>query len=158
MTYASNTPLETRLGLKDGQRVAWVGLPTQLSFLALSRLFARAEMLLPARELTPGPLDILHILPLPASALESELPMALQRPAPRGPRWVRWPGAGPAAPRRWRSRLRRTAPGSIVPFTSAANTSIVLLSSRTLPGQEWRTSSGRAWGTISTVRPSSTDV
>jgi hypothetical protein len=98
MTDASDTPLETKLGLKDGQRVAWIGLPTELGFLALSRLFARTEMALRARELTAGPFDMVHIFTLSAAVLDSELPMALERLAPGGMLWVSWPDAAAEVP------------------------------------------------------------
>lgn len=79
------------LGLAHGSRAAWVGLPTTLGVLTLARRFARTELVMRGRDLTPGPFDMIHIFTMSHGVLEAELPEARKRLAPAGVIWVSWP-------------------------------------------------------------------
>jgi hypothetical protein len=91
MAGSPGKPLADKLGLADHQRAGWVGLPVSLGFLALSRAFARSELVAHARELSAGPFDMIHLFTLSHAMLEAELPQALERLAPEGMIWVSWP-------------------------------------------------------------------
>lgn len=91
MAGYSNTPLDGKLGLKHGQRAGWIGLPKTLGGLALSRQFARAELVARARDLTARPFDMIHVFTASRAMLETDLQAALDRLAPDGMIWVSWP-------------------------------------------------------------------
>jgi len=91
MAGYSTTPLDKKLGLGNGQRAGWVGLPRNLSGLALSHRFARAELVSRARDLTKRPFDMIHVFTASREVLESDLPEARDRLAPDGMIWVSWP-------------------------------------------------------------------
>ncbi|MEZ5769099.1 MAG: DUF3052 family protein [Paracoccaceae bacterium] len=91
MAGYSGTPLDKKLGLAHGQRAGWVGLPRQLSGLALSYRFARAEMVSRARDLSPRPFDMIHIFTASRGVLEADLAEARTRLDPAGMIWVSWP-------------------------------------------------------------------
>jgi len=91
MSGYSNTPLDRKLGLENGQRAGWVGLPMTLGSLALSRQFARAELVARARDLTARPFDMIHVFTASRAMLDSDLQAALDRLDPDGMIWVSWP-------------------------------------------------------------------
>ena len=91
MAGYSGTPLDKKLGLAHGQRAGWVGLPRQLSGLALSYRFARAEMVSRARDLSPRPFFMIHIFTASRGVLEADLAEARTRLDPAGMIWVSWP-------------------------------------------------------------------
>ena len=91
MAGYSGTPLPKKLGLADGQRAGWVGLPITLGILALSNRFARSEMVARARELSGRPFDMIHIFTMSRSMLETDLEVARQKIVPDGMIWVSWP-------------------------------------------------------------------
>lgn len=91
MAGYSGKPLDQKLGLRDGQRVGWIGLPVTLGILPLTHRFARSEMVSRARELSPGPFDMVHLFTMSRGVLEAELPIVLDRLAPDGMVWVSWP-------------------------------------------------------------------
>ena len=91
MAGYSKTPLDRKLGLKDGQRAGWVGLPGHLGGLALSYRFTRAELVSRARDLTTRPFDMIHVFTASRAVLEADLQDALDRLDPNGMIWVSWP-------------------------------------------------------------------
>lgn len=91
MAGYSSTPLDKKLGLSHGQRAGWVGLPRNLSGLALSHRYARAELVARARDLTRRPFDMIHVFTASRAVLETDLPEAHERLAPDGMIWVSWP-------------------------------------------------------------------
>ncbi len=91
MAGYANTPLDKKLGLSHGQRAGWVGLPPNLSGLALSYRFARAELVSRARDLTRRPFDMIHVFTASRAVLETDLPEARDRLASDGMIWVSWP-------------------------------------------------------------------
>lgn len=90
--------LGNALGLAHGQRVAWVGLPAALGVLTIARRFARSELAIRGRDLSPGPFDMIHIFSMSQGVLEAELPEARKRLSPDGVIWVSWPAPEAAMP------------------------------------------------------------
>lgn len=90
--------VSTRLGLRHAQRAAWIGLPANLSFLPLTRNFARSEMVIRGRDLSDGPFDMIHIFTMSHAMLDAELPQVRRRLAPDGEIWVSWPAVGTGLP------------------------------------------------------------
>jgi hypothetical protein len=91
MTANPASQLGDTLGLAHGQRAAWIGLPTALGILTIARRFARSELVMRGRDLSPGPFDMIHIFTMSHGVLEAELPEARKRLAPSGTIWVSWP-------------------------------------------------------------------
>lgn len=91
MADDQDNSLDLRLGLEHGHRAAWVGLPASLVGLPLARRFRLSQMVIRARELSPGPFDMIHLFTMSHHVLEGELPLALERLAPGGMIWVSWP-------------------------------------------------------------------
>lgn len=91
MAGYSKAPLERKLGLKDGQRAAWIGLPDTLATLPRARAFAATERAARARDLPPGPYDIIHIFTDSRAELAADLATALDRLDPNGVIWASWP-------------------------------------------------------------------
>ncbi len=85
----SGTPLPRKLGLKDGQRVAFVGMPRAL---ALDRACGFAEVAVTGdwREVSEGA-DVVHLFTTEAAVLGAALPELRHRIAPAGMIWVSWP-------------------------------------------------------------------
>ncbi len=89
----SGTPLPRKLGLKDGQRAAFIALPDNLNWLAEAVPFL--ECLL--ADVPPGSgsnwsdLDIVHAFVTEASVLGGALPTLHKAIAPAGMIWVSWP-------------------------------------------------------------------
>lgn len=90
----SGTPLERKLGLKDGQRVAFVGLPETLAWLATAARFAGADQFdnwsdLPQRYGQKR--DVVHGFTADRDELESGLRWAKTAISDNGMIWVSWP-------------------------------------------------------------------
>lgn len=85
----SGTPLPTKLGLKDGQRVGFLALPRSLEWLTEARAFlavARTEA-----ELDEGGFALIHVFCTEAKRLTSSLPALIRTIAPDGMIWISWP-------------------------------------------------------------------
>jgi hypothetical protein len=113
----SRTPLPKKLGLKPGQRVAFVNLPADLLWLAEAEAFSElhreqgVEVLAPRQAQgeeflrTPSPhpesvegrgraaggLDLIHAFYTDAARLTADLPALRQAIAPSGAVWISWP-------------------------------------------------------------------
>lgn len=91
MAGYSKTPLDRKLGLKDGQRVAWIRVPDALAGLAQSHAFAAVETVARAEELSAAGFDVIHLFTASRAELAVELELARARIAPAGMIWVSWP-------------------------------------------------------------------
>lgn len=83
----SGTPLPKKLGLKDGQAVAFLGLPADLDDLRSAAVFARQQD-------TAGggdDLDFVHYFTKVRAAFEADLPRLRSAIRPDGMIWVSWP-------------------------------------------------------------------
>jgi hypothetical protein len=87
----SGTPLPKKLGLKDGQRVVFVGLPEQLSHLAESADFTSSKVLSAASKAFPANLDVVHVFTRDAALLDRMLDLGRKSIVPNGMIWVSWP-------------------------------------------------------------------
>lgn len=86
----SGTPLPKKLGLKDGQRAAFLGLPADLHWLTESVGFtflAEADRL----QRGAGPLDVIHAFFTRAADLAKALPHLMATIEPDGMIWISWP-------------------------------------------------------------------
>lgn len=94
MAGYSGTPLPKKLGLKDGQRVAFIALPGTLADLREAASFvAVTELEFPGRTggRLPQGLDVIHAFFDSAKALQSALPAFKAAIAPAGMIWISWP-------------------------------------------------------------------
>ncbi|MCK8464931.1 DUF3052 domain-containing protein [Aliiroseovarius sp. S1339] len=89
MTGYSGTPLAKKLGLKDGQRVAWINRPEALDDLATSRAFIVVDDI--ATGALVGPYDVIHYFTDSRAALGNTLPKLLSALDKDGMIWVSWP-------------------------------------------------------------------
>jgi hypothetical protein len=87
----SGTPLSRKLGLKDGQAVAFVGLPDSLQELTEVRAFRRIETTPDWRALPEGARDVIHWFTRSAAQVDQALPVLRDLIAPDGMIWVSWP-------------------------------------------------------------------
>jgi hypothetical protein len=87
----SGTPLETKLGFKDGQTVAFVALPESLADLARSRHFAKVARCADWREVPDAPHDAIHLFTASAATVDAATPVLRDRIRPDGMIWVSWP-------------------------------------------------------------------
>ena len=87
----SGTPLAKKLGLKDGQAVAFVGLPESLSHLKDAALFRRIETAANWRALPEGARDVIHLFTSSAAEVADSLPVLRDLIQPAGMIWVSWP-------------------------------------------------------------------
>jgi hypothetical protein len=88
----SGTPLPKKLGLKAGQRVAFVGLPPSLEALASAQAFAEVDLAHDADELGPTePHDLIHAFYTDAHRLETSLGCLKAAIKPAGMIWISWP-------------------------------------------------------------------
>ena len=88
----SGTPLAQKLGLKDGQRVLFIDLPTSLEDLATARQFSEAsrvtvEQLGDARQ----GYDVIHLFTSARAVLEALGQRLMAMIARNGVIWVSWP-------------------------------------------------------------------
>ncbi|MCX7302427.1 MAG: hypothetical protein NTX73_18980 [Rhodobacterales bacterium] len=87
----SGTPLHRKLGLKDGQRVAFVGLPDGLAALASAGVFATVERLQDWQDVSDAPHDLIHLFTTSSAMVDAALPVLRDRIARDGIIWVSWP-------------------------------------------------------------------
>lgn len=87
----SETPLAQKLGLKDGQSVAFSGLPSGLSGLASCRDFLSVETVGGWRELEGDYLDVIHVFTDSAAEVAEALPALRAMIRPDGMIWISWP-------------------------------------------------------------------
>ncbi len=87
----SGTPLTKKLGLKDGQPVAFAGLPDTLSDLASARQFASLEQVDDWAEITGNRLDYIHLFIDSAATIDAATPVLRDRIKPNGMIWMSWP-------------------------------------------------------------------
>ena len=89
MSGYSGTPLEKKLGLKDGQRVAWINRPDTHERLTTSRAFILVDDTTP--KTLGGPYDVIHYFTDSRAELENALPQLLANLDKDGMIWVSWP-------------------------------------------------------------------
>jgi hypothetical protein len=87
----SGTPLARKLGLKDGQAVAFVGLPDSLAHLQDAAGFRRIELAPDWRALPEGARDVIHLFTRSAVEVAEALPVLRDLIEPNGMIWVSWP-------------------------------------------------------------------
>jgi len=87
----SGTPLPKKLGLKDGQRVVFVGLPESLSHLAESSDFATCKVMSAAGKAFPANLHVIHVFTRDAALLDEMLNLGRKSIVSNGMIWVSWP-------------------------------------------------------------------
>jgi hypothetical protein len=87
----SGTPLARKLGLKDGQAAAFVGLPESLGFLTEAAAFRRIETAADWRALPEGARDVIHVFTVRADEVAQALPVLRDLIQPAGMIWVSWP-------------------------------------------------------------------
>lgn len=87
----SGTPLAKKLGLKDGQAVAFVRLPDSLDALRDAALYRRIELAPDWRALPEGARDVILLFADRAADLARALPVLRDLIAPQGMIWVAWP-------------------------------------------------------------------
>ena len=87
----SGTPLARKLGLKDGQAVAFVGLPDSLHDLTEAAAFRRIEITQDWRALPEGARDVIHWFTKAAAEVHAALPVLRDLIEPDGMIWVSWP-------------------------------------------------------------------
>lgn len=87
----SGTSLAKKLGLKDGQAVAFAGLPDSLKPLLAERAFASVERVAGWREVTGRGLDYIHLFTDSAAVVDAATPALRDRIDPAGMIWMSWP-------------------------------------------------------------------
>ncbi|MBC7738945.1 MAG: DUF3052 domain-containing protein [Candidatus Saccharibacteria bacterium] len=87
----SGTPLARKLGLKDGQAVAFVALPDSLAYLHDAAGFRRIELAPDWRALPEGARDVIHLFTTSAAEVDLALPILRDMINPDGMIWVSWP-------------------------------------------------------------------
>lgn len=87
----SGTPLARKLGLKDGQAAAFVGLPESLAYLTEAAVFRRIETAPDWRALPEGVRDVIHLFTKEAREVATALPVLRDLIEPEGMIWVSWP-------------------------------------------------------------------
>ena len=87
----SGTPLARKLGLKDGQAVAFVTLPDSLAYLHDAAEFRRIELAPDWRALPEGARDVIHMFTTSAAEVDLALPILRDMINPDGMIWVSWP-------------------------------------------------------------------
>ena len=85
----SRTPLPRKLGLKPGQAVAFLNLPSDLRWLAESEAFGRVAPRLSAPD--EGDLDLVHAFHTDAGELRAALFAYGRAIRPNGAIWISWP-------------------------------------------------------------------
>ncbi|MCK0172037.1 hypothetical protein MWU53_13295 [Aliiroseovarius sp. S1123] len=89
MSGYSGTPLEKKLGLKDGQRVVWIGRPAAQDYLASSRAFILVEDT--SADQLSGPYDVIQMFTDDRATFDAALPKLLAALDCDGMIWVSWP-------------------------------------------------------------------
>lgn len=95
----SGTPLPRKLGLKDGQRVFFAGLPPSLAGLAKAATFAGVEARPDWRGVpAAGSLDVVHAFFDRAADLAAAAKTMMDAIRPDGMIWVSWPKKASGVP------------------------------------------------------------
>ena len=89
MTGYSRTPLAKKLGLKDGQRVAWINRPAAHDPLTTSRAFKLVDDTTPDH--LSGPYDVIHMFTDDRAMFETAQPLLLANLDRDGMIWISWP-------------------------------------------------------------------
>jgi len=88
----SETPLAQKLGLRDGQRVLWIGLPEELGALREARAFAaRAEAGWDDFARGAGGYDLIHGFTASRAVLADAARKLMDAIARDGSVWISWP-------------------------------------------------------------------
>lgn len=87
----SGTPLPKKLGLKDGQAVAFAALPSELDWLKSARAFASAEVKAQWQNLEGADLDYVHLFTKSAGEVDEAASALRERIRPDGMIWMSWP-------------------------------------------------------------------
>lgn len=89
----SGTPLEKKLGLKAGQRVAFIALPDELDWLAKTEDFASVNRVSDWADYSgwTDPLDVLHGFAVVKADLEENIGIARRNIVEDGMIWISWP-------------------------------------------------------------------
>lgn len=87
----SGTPLPKKLGLKDGQRVLFIGLPESLNELKEAALFQSVRSVDWAALELAGPYDLVHLFTIARAELERHIAGLMAALARDGMIWVSWP-------------------------------------------------------------------
>jgi len=87
----SGTPLPKKLGLKDGQAVAFVGSPDSQKELLAARAFASVEQADDWTALRGDHLDYIHLFTDSAATVDAATPVLRDRIKPGGMIWMSWP-------------------------------------------------------------------
>jgi hypothetical protein len=87
----SGTPLEKKLGLKDGQAVGFAGLPASQKALLKSRAFAYVEQADHWDGFEKDGFDVVHVFTDSADEVNAALPGLRNRIKPDGMIWMSWP-------------------------------------------------------------------
>ncbi len=87
----SGTPLPKKLGLKDGQAVAFAGLPKSQTALLSARAFVSVEQVDDWAALTGNQLDYIHLFTDSAATIDAATPALRGRIRPDGMIWMSWP-------------------------------------------------------------------
>ncbi len=87
----SGTPLAKKLGLKDGQSVAFAGLPESLTWLTEERAFAKVELATGWDKLKGNAFDFIHLFTDSAATVDVATPALRDRIKQDGMIWMSWP-------------------------------------------------------------------
>ncbi len=87
----SGTPLPKKLGLKDGQMVAFIGLPDSQKSLLTAREFASCEIANDWAKLKSNHLNYIHLFTDSAATVDAATPALRDRIKPDGMIWISWP-------------------------------------------------------------------
>lgn len=87
----SGTPLAQKLGLKDGQAVAFAALPESLAYLAEARAFSFVTKVPDWAALKDKMLDYVHLFTDSAAVVDAAVPALKSNIKPDGMIWVSWP-------------------------------------------------------------------
>lgn len=90
MAGYSGTPLPRKLGLKDGQAVAFAGLPDSQRQLLSACAYASVTEAADWHDV-PGGQDYVHLFTDSAATVDAALPELRDRIRPAGMIWVSWP-------------------------------------------------------------------
>lgn len=87
----SGTPLPKKLGLKDGQAVAFCALPDSQRDLLTARAYAYVEEAAEAASLKENGFDYVHLFTDSAATVTTAMPILRDRIKPDGMIWMSWP-------------------------------------------------------------------
>lgn len=87
----SGTPLPKKLGLKDGQAVAFCDLPDSQRDLLKAADFQVVETVTDWRTLKGATFDLIHLFTKSAATVVDAVPVLRDRIKPDGMIWVSWP-------------------------------------------------------------------